>query len=93
MAGKKELTQQEYDKKMNELYKMEFEYLSKLRVENHSLQSQIDEMNVKMKKLELERQEIIMQKRRLEQYIQDKKADFKRQRLSYTCINPKTTEQ
>ena len=93
MAEKKELTQQEYDKKMNELYKMEFEQLSKLRVENHSLQSEIDEMNVKMKKLELERQEIIMQKRRLEQYIQDKKADFKRERLSYTCINPKTTEQ
>ena len=78
---------------MNELYRMEFEQLSKLRVENHSLQSQIDEMNVKMKKLELERQEIIMQKRRLEQSIQDIRADFKRERLSYTYINPKTTEQ
>lgn len=93
MEENKELTQQEYDKKMNELYKKEFEQLSKLSVENHSLQSQIDEMNVKMKKLELERQEIIMQKRRLEQDIQDIRADFKRERLSYTCINPKTIEQ
>lgn len=78
---------------MNELNKKEFEQLSKLRVENHSLQSQIDEMNVKMKKLELDRQEIIMQKRRLEQSIQDIRDDFKRERLSYTYINPKTTEQ
>ena len=78
---------------MNELYRLEFEQLSKLRVENNSLQYQIDEMNVKMKKLELERQEIITQKRRLEQYIQAKKADLKRERLSYICINPKTTEQ
>lgn len=93
MEENKELTKQEYDKKMNELYKKEFEQLSKLSIENHSLQSQIDVMNVKMKKLELERQEIIMQKRRLEQDIQDIRDNFKRERLSYTCINPKTTEQ
>lgn len=93
MEENKELTQQEYDKKMNELNKMEFEQLSNLHVTNKELQLKIDEMNVKMKKLELERQEIIMQKRRLEQSIQDIKADFKRERLSYTCINPKTTEQ
>ena len=92
MEENKELTQQEYDKKMNELNKMEFEQLSKLSVTNKELQFQIDEINVKMKKLELERQEIIMQKRRLEQSIQDR-ADFKRERLSYIYINPKTTEQ
>lgn len=93
MEENKELTQQEYDKKMNELYKKEFEQLSKLSVTNKELQFQIDEINVKMKKLELERQEIIMQKRRLEQSIQDIRADFKRERLNYTCINPKTIEQ
>ena len=93
MEENKELTQQEYDKKMNELYKKEFEQLSNLHATNKELQLKIDAMNVKMKKLELERQEIIMQKRRLEQDIQDIRADFKRERLSYTYINPKTTEQ
>lgn len=93
MEENKELTQQEYDKKMNELYKKEFEQLSNLHATNKELQLKIDVMNVKMKKLELERQEIIMQKRRLEQSIQDIRADFKRERLSYICINPKTTEQ
>ena len=51
MEENKELTQQEYDKKMNELNKMEFEQLSNLHVTNKELQLKIDEMNVKMKKL------------------------------------------
>lgn len=93
MEENKELNQQDYDKKMNELYKKEFEQLGEFRVSNKELQFQIDAINVKMKKLELERQEIIMQKRRLEQQIQDTKESFKRERLSYICINPKTTEQ
>ena len=93
MEENKELTQQEYEKKMKELYKEEFEKLGEFLVTDKELQLQIDDINVKIKKLELDRQEVIAEKRKIEQIIKDIRANFKRQRMSYTCINPKTTEQ
>lgn len=93
MEENKELTQQEYEKKMKELYKEEFEKLGEFIVTDKELQLQIDDINVKIKKLEYDRQEVIAEKRKIEQIIKDIRASFKRHRMSYTCINPKTTEQ
>lgn len=89
---KKELTQLEYDNRMNELYAQESEEVSKHVVANKQLQLKMDELNVKMKELELERQITVIEKRKTEDKIQEIRADFRRMRRSYKVINDKTIE-
>ena len=92
MEEKKELTQQEYDKTVKELYKREFEVTNTNRKRCGELQLMIDEINVKIKKLELERQEYVQKIRLIEQRIADVKAEYKTKRMEYKVITPKTEE-